>query len=181
MKFKEALLHEHSKAQTLKIVAEIGSSRKRFADLMAIIFANESIVAARAAWVLSHAGEAHPKLVEPYITQMLENLRRPVHDAVKRNSLKLIQAATLTEEQMGLAADLCFAFLADLKQPAAIRAYSLTICLRICRHEPALASELKLILDNCYRHSPPAVQSRAKHIRKELDQLIEKAATNDAV
>lgn len=152
----------------MMIVRDIGSSEERFAALMKLIFANEDIVSARAAWVLGHAAEAHPQLVQPHLTRMLENLRQPVHDAIKRNTLRIVQTAELTEEQMGLAADLCFAIVPDPDQPIAARAYALTICHRICQAEPALAGELKLIIENCFAGSPAAVKSRGRKILKAL-------------
>ena len=61
----------------MMIVRDIGSSAKRFGELMDLIFANEDTVSARAAWALGHAAEAHPQLVRPHLTRMLENLRQP--------------------------------------------------------------------------------------------------------
>ena len=150
------------------IVADIGGSEKRFDALMTLLFSNEEIVSARAAWAVSHVAEARPKLAQPYLTRLLENLRRPVHDAVKRNTLRLVQAADLTEDQMGLAADLCFAIVPDPNEPAAVRANALTICYHICQAEAALGDELKLIIENCYASSPAAVRSRANKILKAL-------------
>ncbi len=169
MDLREALLEEHSKAQTLRIVEHIGGSRKRFGELMNLLFSNEKVVAERAAWVVGHAAEARPQLVRPYLTRLLQNLRHPVHDAVKRNTLRLVQEAELTEEQMGLAPDLCFAFAPDPAEPAAVRAYALTICHRICQVEPGFADELRLTIETCFRSSPAAVRSRAKKILKALE------------
>ena len=167
---REALLEEHLKAQTLRIVEQIRSGRKRFDELMVLFFSNEDIISARAAWVVGHVAEARPKLLGPYLTRMLENLRGPVHVAVKRNTLRVVQEADLTEPQMGLAADLCFALVPDPNEPPAVRAYALTICHRICQAEPALAGELKLIIENCFSRSPAAVRSRARKVLKALDQ-----------
>ena len=171
MDLKEALLEEHSKAQTMRIVDYIGSDKTRFATLMDLLFANEEVVSARAAWAVGHAAEARPNLAKPYLTRLLENLRRPVHDAVRRNTLRLVQEAELTEEQMGLAADLCFEIVPDASQPAAVRAYALTICQRVCEAEPALCGELEFIIENFLHGSPPAVQSRARKVLKALKRL----------
>lgn len=168
MNLREALLEEHSKKQTLKIAAYIGASKKRFGELISLLFSDEKVVTPRAAWAVWHSARIRPKLVLPYLTQMLKNLRNPVHDAVMRNTLGLVQDAEWTEEQMGLAADLCFPLIGDQTQPSAVRAYALTICHRICKQEPELSGELKLILEDCYAGSPAAVQSRANKILKEL-------------
>ena len=106
---------------------------------------------------------------------MLENLRRPVHDAVKRNTLRIVQTAELTEEQMGLAADLCFAIVPDPDEPIAARAYALTICHRICQAEPALCGELKLVIESCFASSPAAVKSRGRKILKALERMPQSA------
>ena len=173
MDLKDSLLEEHSKAQTLLIVDHIGKSKKRFADLMDIFFANEHVVTARAAWVVSYIADAHPELVKPYLDQMIENLRRPVQDAVKRNTLRLLQEIEITDDQTGHALDLCFPFMADPNEPAAVRAYAMTICHRICKTEPALAPELKLVIESCFNSSPAAFKSRGRKFLKELDKMIE--------
>ena len=170
MNLREALLAEHSKSQTLRIAEKIGDSGSRFGELMELFFSNEEIITARAAWVVGHVAEARAHLVSPYLTRLLENLRRPVHDAVRRNTLRFVQGAELTEDQMGLAADLCFSIVPDPNQPPAVRAYALTICHRICEAEPALGDELKLIIENSFNDSPAAFKSRARKILKALDR-----------
>ena len=69
---------------------------------------------------------------------------------------------------MGIAADLCFPIIPAPSEAAAVRAYALTICHRICEAEPALADELKLSIEACIDQSPAAVKSRGRRILKAL-------------
>jgi len=50
MDIKTALLEEHSKAQTLRIVKYIGTDQKRFDTLMELFYKEEYRVVQRAAW-----------------------------------------------------------------------------------------------------------------------------------
>ena len=92
MDIRQSLLAEHSKPQTMKIVEFIGADEKRFAELMKIFFAGEYRLTQRAAWPLNYCAERHPDLIQPYLPKLLNCLNRDdVHDAVKRNIVRLLQ------------------------------------------------------------------------------------------
>ena len=92
MNIREALRAEHSKRQTMAIVEHIGSDPKRFAELMSIFFEGEYRLTQRAAWPMNHCTERQPQLISPYLSRLVNQLERDdVHDAVKRNALRLMQ------------------------------------------------------------------------------------------
>lgn len=178
MNLREALDAEHSKAQTLRITAHIGGSRKRFKKLLAIMKGDDRKLPQRAAWVLRHCAEAHPEVVQPHLGELLENLRRPgLHDAVKRNTMKAVTELELPDDLAGLAADIAFDLLASPGEAVAIRVYSMAVLARLCEREPALADELRLVIEHQLPlETKPAFRSRARHVLRALDRFAKHEA-----
>lgn len=171
MNIREELLREHSKAQTLKIVHYINNDQQKFDELMYLFMNDVYRVTQRAAWVVSHCAEFHPSLVEKHLRPMLENLQNPVHVAVKRNTVRVLQDIELPEELLGLAATICLDFLADPQEAIAVKAFSMQVVYNICLKEPDLAGELKLILEDLLPHASSGVKNRATKILKKLQKL----------
>ena len=172
MDIRAALLKEHSKEQTLKIVHYIGENKARFALLMDLFLNDEYRVTQRAAWVVGHTAEKNPQLFQPYLQVLIENLQKSVHDAIKRNTLRVLQDIDIPEDLLGLAAEICFSFLDDPKEPVAVRVFSMTVCYNICVKEPDLSNELKLIIEDHLPHGSAGFKSRGKRTLKLLDKLM---------
>ncbi len=85
----------------------------------------------------------HPWLIDPFLEDVIDNLNHPVHDAVKRNTIGLLQEIEIPDDQMGKVADLCFGYLSSAKEPVAVKAFSMTVLLKIVQHYPELKEELK--------------------------------------
>lgn len=166
MNLKETILEEHSKKQTARIVAYIGDDKKRFAELMDLFFGNEYRVTQRAAWAVSNCAENHPELIRPYLKKIVVNLEKPdLHDAVKRNSLRLLQFIDVPSSVQGRLVDRCFNYIVSVDEPIAIKAFALTVVQRICEKEPDLKQELVLVARDLSEHSEsPAIRSRCKNI-----------------
>jgi hypothetical protein len=168
-RLRSEILAEHSKRQTMRIVRMIGNDAKRFGVLMDVFLNEEYRITQRAAWAVSYCAEAHPKLIRPYLKRMIENLKKPVHDAVKRNTVRVLQGIDLPTSLLGSAADVCFSFLQSVHEPAAIKANSITVLANICRKEPELKNEFRLILQQHMPFGSPAIIARAKRVLKELE------------
>jgi hypothetical protein len=165
MNLKEALLKEHSKNQCDKIVKYIGSSKERFAELMKLFFESEYRVTQRAAWPMSYCVRNHPELIKPYFKKLIDNLiKKGVHDAVIRNSVRLLQDVEIPEKHHGKLMDICFGFIQSNETPVAIKAFSLTILEKLSKQYPDIISELKLIIEERWEHETAAFRSRAKKI-----------------
>ncbi len=172
MDIRAALLEEHSKEQTLMITNYIGKSQKRFDQLMDLFLGDEYRVTQRAAWVVSHCADAYPKLIQPHLKRILDNLERPnLHDAIKRNTLKALSEWDLPEELLGQAATISFDLLASPTEAIAIRVHAMTIIYNICHKEPDLADELRLLIEDGMEHGSAGFRSRGKRILKGLDKI----------
>jgi hypothetical protein len=162
---RQSLLAEHSKPQTMRIVEFIGADEKRFAELMKIFFAGEYRLTQRAAWPLNYCAERHPDLIQPYLPKLLNCLNRDdVHDAVKRNIVRLLQFIEIPKKSHAKVYSLCIDLLDDPNEPVAVRVFAMTVAARIAKSEPALLKELQLIVQQSLPHATAAFRSRARKI-----------------
>ncbi len=168
MDIREALIEEHSKAQAMRIASYIGNDAERFATLMRLFLQDEWRITQRAAWVVMHCVEAHPKIVVPHLPEMIDNLKRPVHDAVKRNSLRIMKELDISEDLLGDLTTICFDLLASPKEPTAIHCFSMEILHKVCLREPALSDELCLLIEDGWEHGTPGFHSRGRKVLKAL-------------
>lgn len=172
MDLREAILAEHSKRQALLIRDYIGTSQSLFDELMYYFFCDEYRLAQRAAWAVSHCIDQYPWLINSHLEKLVNYLSKEnIHVAVKRNAVRILQNLDLPEELLGTLADVCFNFLANPKEAAAVRIFSMQILFNICKKEPDLASELKLIIEEFLPYATAGFKSRGKKILKGIAKL----------
>jgi hypothetical protein len=165
MDLRQALLSEHSKAQTRFIAGYIGGDPGRFGELMHLFLGDEYRVTQRAGWVVSECCEQFPQLIIPYILPMLENLgKQHLHNAVRRNTLRVLSFVELPEDSRGLAADLCFRILDNPAGAIAVRAHAMSVLENLCTAIPELQHEFELHLSALPEQNIPALTSRANKI-----------------
>lgn len=167
------LLKEHSRANAEAIADHVGRDPKRFAALMEHMLNDSFRVAQRAAYSVSIVCDRQPTVIAPYLSRLLDLLDRPVHEAVQRTSIRILQTCDLPEELHGRITDLMFARIADPGRSIAQRAFAITVGMRMVRMHPALADEFELLLADVLRVDPgPAIRSRARKARAELDGIL---------
>lgn len=165
MDLLEAILEEHSKAQTDKIIRYIGHDPKRFAVLVNLFVKGEYRVSQRAGWPMSYIARKYPALVKPYFKQLLDLLQKPsVHPAVVRNIVRLLQDVEIPKRYHGRVMSCCFDYIADIEAPIATKAFSLTILHQLSAEYPEIKTELKLIIEERMEHETAAFKSRGKKI-----------------
>lgn len=163
------ILAEHSKRQTNRVVQWIGSDPERFHTLLQLFLAGEYRVTQRAAWALSCCVEAHPTLAGPHLPRIVANLeRKDVPVVVKRNTVRLLQYTKLPPDCEGAVMTHCFRYIADPKEAAAVKAFSLTVLDNLSRRYPEIRSELELIIRERWEQETPAFRSRARKILKTV-------------
>ena len=166
---KNLILEEHSKQQCDLIVKYIGNDKKKFAELMKIFFGDESRLSQRSAWPMSYIVKKHPRLIEPYLNKLISNLgKKNLHNAILRNSVRLLQDIEIPVKYHGKLMDTCFNFIASPDIAVAIKAFSLTILQNLSKTYPEIKPELKVIIEERWEHETAAFHSRAKKIFKDL-------------
>jgi hypothetical protein len=100
---------------------------------------------------------------------LIHNLKRPgLHDAVKRNTVRLLQFISLPKSLQGVTAQVCFDLLQNRKEAIAVRVFAMTVLSNIAKDQPALKSELKIIIEDNLPYGSAGFVSRGRKILKEL-------------
>ncbi len=111
MNLREEILKEHSKAQCNKIVQWIGNDQNRFDKLFELFLNDEYRITQRAAWPLSYSAIAHPEFVNNHLSGLLNNLKKAgLHNAIKRNSVRLLQHINVPKKFHGELMEICFRY-----------------------------------------------------------------------
>jgi hypothetical protein len=169
MDLKKALLRDHSRAQAAKIADYVANKEALFKELVEVYLAGPYRITQRAAWPLSICVERHPRLIKPHLSRILGYLDTPgIPDAVKRNTIRLLQFVDIPGSYYGRVAKICFNYLGNRKEPVAVRVFSMTVLSHITRNEPELKRELGIIIEDHLPYATPGFVSRARKVLKEI-------------
>ncbi len=162
MKLKETILKEHSKLQCDKIIKWVNGKQERFDELFVLFLSNENKIAQRAAWPISFCIIEHPTLISKHWRSFLDSLKtQDIHDAVKRNSVKILTSVSIPHEYEGEIMNLCFDYVASATESIAVKAYALSVLHQFAESYPEIIPEIKLLIEDQPHHSA-AFTSRAK-------------------
>lgn len=169
MNLEESLLKEHSRAMADKVSNWVGTDPGRFSSLVNVFLRGPYRLTQRSAWPLSIAVERHPELVKPHLGKLVRKLSGPgLSDAVKRNTVRLLQYVDIPKRLHGEIVQICFGYLADRKQAIAVRTFALTVLERVAKANPGLERELKLVIEHQLPNASPAFRNRAAKVLKAL-------------
>jgi hypothetical protein len=169
MNLLNEILKEHSKPQTQKIIDWIGDSQERFDELLNLILHDEKAIAQRASWAMSYCVIAYPQLIKNHFAKLIKNLKREdIHDAVKRNTVRLLAEVDIPRKHHGEIMNICFEYISSPKEPAAVKAFSLTVLENLSKIYPDIKKELELIIIERWPFETGAFHSRGRKILKNL-------------
>ena len=167
MDLRETILAEHSKANCNKVVNWVGKSQQRFDELFGLFLTSDYRINQRAAWPLSYCVINHPEFIRKHFSKLVNNLKKPkLHDAVKRNTLRLLQHIEIPKRFHGQLMDLCFNYILSPTEPVAIKAFSLTVLQNLSKQYPEIKNEVKLVIEERWEHETTAFRTRAKKFLK---------------
>ena len=168
---REEILKEHSKAQCTSIVNWVGASQQRFDELFHLFLTDENRMVQRAAWPVSYCAIAHPNFITKHWSSLIKNLQKPnLHDAVKRNSIRLLQDIKIPKKYQGQIMGLCFKYVESPTEAVAVKAYSLTVLINLAKQYPEIIPEIKLIIENQAPCLTAALKVRVKKFLKSYPQ-----------
>jgi hypothetical protein len=169
MDLESEILKEHSKRQAVRIASWISKDKKRFRQLMTLFLKGEYRITQRSAWIVSLCSDKHPELIRPYLKQMIRRMQEPgVHDAVKRNVIRILQFIEIPDALLGEVTTVCFDYLVSPNEPIAVRVFSMTVLGNIAQKEPDLKHELQLIIEQQLTYGSLGFCSRAKKVMKMI-------------
>ena len=165
MNLRDEILKEHSKVQCEKIVAGVGSSQKKFDELLHLFLNDEYRVVQRAGWPLSEIARKFPHLFLPHLPDIAAHARRrDQHPAFRRNICRIMEAMVIPETNEGEWMDLAFQFLEDPSEAIAVKAHCISILTRLCIKYPEIIPELRLLLAE--QKQTPALRARINVFEK---------------
>jgi hypothetical protein len=169
MNLIKLILSAHSKAMKDKVVKYVGSDAERFKELVNVFLAGPYRVTQRAAWPLSYCVDQHPTLIKPHLKTVLNYLSKPdIHDSVKRNTIRLLQGIGIPKSLQGKAANICFEYLSNPKEPIAVRVFSMTVLANIAKENPELKNEIIPIIEDQLPFGSAGFRSRGAKVLKVL-------------
>lgn len=172
MDLEAEILKEHSKRQTVRIAGWIGPDKRRFDELMRLLLHGDRILTQRAAWILTYCYESHPQLVTPWLPDLLKKMQEPeVHDALRRNVVRLLSCADIPASMLGEVVSLCFEYLNAPDTPIAVRVHAMTVLQNAAEREPDLCHELRTSIELMLPYVGAAVRARAKMVMRKLDRI----------
>jgi hypothetical protein len=170
LNLRETILSVHTKATCTKIINWVGNNQQRFDELFNLFLSEDKIIAQRSGWPLSYAVMKYPGLIQKHFQRLLKNLRKTgLHDAVKRNSIRLLQDFKIPEKFQGDVMDICFGYISSPAEKPAVKAFSLTVLHNLSKEYPEIKQELKTIIENRWDFESAAFRSRAQQILNEFN------------
>jgi hypothetical protein len=167
MNLREEILSAHSKEQASKIAAYCVASQDHFDALMALFTEGNYRITQRASWSLSEAAKHRPELLKKHFSVLADLLdRNELHDAIKRNVLKIFSEVSFPKRLHGHILSKCFEFVEDFKTPIAVKAYSLITLEKMTAFYPDIIPELKVLVSERALQESAAFNARAKRIMK---------------
>jgi len=172
MNIRQQLAKHHSKQETEKIVAYVGTNSARFKELVNIYLEGPYRITQRAAWPLSYCIQHHPSLLQPYYSKLIQFAGKPeVHPAVKRNTLRMLRFAPMPRKHHAAIINLAFNFLNNPKEAIAIKAFSLHVLTRLAEEHPDIKNEILDVIEQHLPFASPAFTVAARKTKKVLENL----------
>ncbi len=169
MNLREEILKEHSKRQAVKIGKWIGNNSSRFAELMELFLHDEYRVTQRSAWIISYCGDNHPNLLTPWLPAMVKKMQEEgVHDAVKRNVVRVLAGIEIPKKLKGEIMAICFEELGSPESPVAVKVHAMRVLASISKQEPDIVGELKDTIQLVLQHPTGALHACARKVLKGL-------------
>ncbi len=170
MVLADEIRKEHSRTQALNIAAWACASKKNCKELMKCFMSDEYRLAQRAAWSVSWVARKKPEMIMPYIKDLVFQMQRTdIHNAVIRNSIRILEQMNIPKKFHGEVMNTCFHFMETPSTPAAIKAFSLTTLFNLSKQYPEIKPELILMITENWDHETAAFKSRGRKILTQLN------------
>lgn len=169
MNLQTSLPERYSREDFKEIIDWIDGSHEHFAELMEIFFDGNTRKNQYAAGLMIHCIDEWDYLLNPYLEKLILNLQNDgLHDAIKRNTVRVLQNAEIPENLHGITANICFKYLQNPSEAIAIKVFSMTIIHNLTKDYPELKEELKFILEEQMPFQSAGFRSRAGKILMKL-------------
>ena len=155
-----------------RVLAYIGDNPKRLDALMYFFFHSDQKYHQRAAYPVGFIGEKHPHLMVKYLDKILKQLEQAKHNAVARNTFRILHYMDIPEEFEGKIFDSSMSHFLDLKNAIGIRVFAMNVMANIALNHKDLIPEVISLIEEYYEHSSAGYKSRANRLLKRLNKAL---------
>lgn len=168
MDYAEELLKDHSKEVSMAIANDINGDVEKFKKLLNIFLSKDKKLAQRSALAFYACDDLFPEIIKDFQDDLMKALPNPPHNAIRRASLRALSKQTISEENLGMCADLCFKFLNDGEEEIAIKVWAMEILKQIVNRIPELKEELRFSLEEQLPYQSAGFKNRAQKILRVI-------------
>jgi hypothetical protein len=160
--------------KTVKAIAKQAiEDRIVLEELMQFLLNGQLREAYIASWIISHAVEMHPEIMDDKAHELcLSCLRQTNEGGIKRNVIRIWQFTLPTDETIQLEIlDCAMNMLSDLQQDLAVRVFSITVIENLLKTFPEIQEEVGFLLEREYAQASPSFKVRADRFFKAVAKL----------
>lgn len=161
---EEKVLQSRMKDSWVQLADEALENPEFIPVLFSFLKQGTTRVARTSAEIIRYITDKDKEAATPFIDDLIEVVKTPCHDSIKRCVFRIFQNATFTEDQMGKILDVAFPCLEDRKNPIAVRVFAMTTIYQITKTYPELFDELVAIVSANLNQESTGFQNRAQKI-----------------
>ena len=156
------------------LTKELATNPADFEVLVKTALYNPDPKSWRAAYVVDLIHDKHPELLQPYLNEMILQLKKEKNDGKKRHFLKLISLNKPDEAFHGFLFDYCLNVFTSAKEAIAVRVNAMQILYNISETEPGLKPEILAIIEHEMEyHATAGILSRGRKLAAKLAVQIQ--------
>jgi hypothetical protein len=148
------------------VVNHIVNHPKDVKILMDAFFSNNSRMCQSSSWVVGKLVEKKPYLISKYLKKMISGLEKPIHNSFTRNVIRTWLFMNFSEDDEAKIFDICMKYICNTKEEIAVRAFSIEVCLNICKKYPDLFPELMETIKIVNNSSSHGIISKCNKVMK---------------
>lgn len=147
-KFRNALDVPIHKLSIDALVQDICNQPESLKDMYQLISDGKTVVSWRAIWVCEKVSELHPGWFVPFYNDILQHLLVCGHDGSKRLLLSILYNIPVPASLPVDLLNFCLDHMLSPQESIGVQALSIRMAYQLCKGEPELLQELRLILEN---------------------------------
>jgi hypothetical protein len=151
------------------LLNEITNTPEYYLMLMEIALYNRNKKSWRAACLIDKINDNYPELLQPFLIEIIEQVKIEKSHSKKRHFLKLIGQNELPTNQQGFMLDFCMKTFTSAKEDLAVRVHAMQILYNISEKEPELKPEILALIEyEMENHSSAGIVSRGSKLAEKL-------------
>ena len=155
------------------LLCEITKTPEYYLMLMEIALYNRNKKSWRAAYLIDKINDNYPILLNPFLNEMIDQVKIEKSHSKKRHFLKLISQNELPPEQQGFILDFCMKTFTSAKEDLAVRVHAMQVLYNISEKEPELKPEILALIEyEMENHSSAGIVSRGRKLAEKLRMQI---------